>query len=486
MSRITAVPQFHDTITIPVVGRPDGLRVVVTVEGIVGPLVRFLELPRHRDKSQSWQHKVCRAVGLLYDYFVAVPAPMDLVGRRAYLSQFARDLMRGTIGGDGRDPSGLYWRPAASWAQVKETLAYINAFADHCATTDGTERLNPLDEASFGERVARYRALDIQNSHSLLKHLGNAKATYDDARRGRAVRARRQPTVAPSKPPYFPRDRFAELVEVGFRRRGRGGAPWERYQTRDIMLAMLQRYGGLRASEPFHLFTRDVQEDRDKPGHARVLLYHPELGRFRYPDPLQRRVLETTRSEYLRTQCGREPRNLIAGKDHAGWKDLMLDEGAPHYYALIRWFPSEAGAVFWQLYQAYVRHVLPSGLAHPYLFVTLDSGPWFGQPYRMAAYQRALSRAVRRIGLPFKKSLGTTSHGFRHAYGQDLEDAKVDRKVIQTCMHHKSPLSQDVYTRPEKQRVSRELEAARLRLAEERATSLAVPDLLGDVQRLLR
>lgn len=157
----------------------------------------------------------------------------------------------------------------------------------------------------------------------------------------------------------------------------------------------------------------------------------------------------------------------------------MLDKGSPHYYSLVRWFPSAAGALFWKLYQMYVEHVLPSRLGHPYLFVTLDAGTNYGKPYRLAAYYRNLSRAVESVGLKSSKSLGTTSHGLRHAYGQSLADAKLDSKVIQTCLHQKSPLSQEVYTRPELERVNRELEAARLRLASETLESLVIPDLPG-------
>ena len=56
--------------------------------------------------------------------------------------------------------------------------------------------------------------------------------------------------------------------------------------------------------------------------------------------------------------------------------------------------------------------------------------------------------------------LGTTAHGHRHAYGQRVSNAKIDRQVIQAGMHHKSDESQDVYTEPTIDRVTRELAVA--------------------------
>lgn len=474
-----ALPLFHDTVTIPLRERPEGLRVVINDAGLVlRSLVSLFLAPKHQNKSATWQQKAARAVGLLYDYFRAVPEPRDLLGRRAFLSGFAQALMAGTVDQTGGDETGLYWRPM-SWSRVEETLQYVNLFADHCVSEYGAEDLNPYVDGSFGDRVARMRRLDVQNRNSLLKHLGTARAKFDEVRGVRGIRARRRPKVSPRKPPYFPRDAFAPLLQEGFARK-RTGAPWERWNIRDMMIAILQRHGGLRVSEPFHLFVTDVHPDPRAPTSAEVRLYHPELGRFAYRDPISGLIRRVTRTEYLRDAHGRVPRNRIAGKEGAGWKNLMLDEGEPEMYALVRWFPAEWGQVFLQLYRIYVRHLLPARLDHPYLFVALQGGAQYGKPYKTSAYTQSLTRAVKRIGLDPAKVLGTTTHGFRHGYGQDLADAELDEKTIQICLHHNSATSQQVYTRPEQQRIQRELDAARRKLAGEHGSSLSgLADLLG-------
>lgn len=465
MPRADAVqPLFHDTVTIPVAGRPEGMRVIVTRDGDILPsLVEFFQWGDNDLKGLHWQIKAARAVGLLYDYVLSVPAPADVQGQRSYLSGFVRALTNGTVALDGSDPTGLGWRPLA-WGLVEEILRHVNAFADYCALLHDHAPLNPLVDASWPERIANYNRLERQNAASLLKHLGVAKQAARAAAQKRHVSTHREPMVAPTVPPAFPAEAFPGLLNEGFRRRGRG-APWERWNLRDQMLTILQRHGGVRASEALHLFVTDVVEDRPGSGHAEVRLYHPQLGRFTTYDRIRGGIRHLTRAEYLAQEWRRLPRNVMTDRERAGWKDLMLDVGKPHYYAVVRWFPREAGQWFWRLFEAYRDHVLPPGLGHPYLFVNLDAGEHFGRPYTFFAYRDNLQAAVRRLGLPWGKAFGTTTHGLRHRYGQDLEEAKVPVKVIQTCMHHKSPLSQLVYTRPDRERVQRELDAARARIA---------------------
>lgn len=57
-------------------------------------------------------------------------------------------------------------------------------------------------------------------------------------------------------------------------------------------------------------------------------------------------------------------------------------------------------------------------------------------------------KAVEKIDLLFGKKYGTTPHGHRHAYGQRLKKANISNRNIQITMHHKSMMSQEVYTEP--------------------------------------
>ncbi|NKL24932.1 gamma-mobile-trio recombinase GmtY [Rhizobium leguminosarum] len=464
--RKLVTPRFHDAVTIPTVGRRGGIRVVITDGGPLLPLLGFFLIPKNRNKSLEWQTKACRAVGCLYDYLYAVRDAKHPSRPITYLSDFVQALLSGTIGADGDDPTGLYW-PPSSWSRISETLSFVNAFSDYCARQFDTDILNPRTAATFHERLAAYRKLDIRNEHSLLKHLGISRVAKEQAGLARAVQSPKSPMVSDLNPPRFPPTALNSLLSQGYRRGGAGQRLSDRYNLRDVMICILQRFGGLRASEPFHLYVTDVLENKNNPGSAEVRLYHPELGRFSYRDALSGEVIHATRTEFLRDRYnGLVPRNQRTDKKRAGWKELMLDVGPPHYYAVVRWFPSFWGKIFWTLYQTYVREVLPSKLDHPYLFVNLDKGESFGSPYSLSAYYGNHAAAMDRIGVEVSKPEGTTSHGLRHAYGHSLEVAGVPDKIIQVCMHHKSLNSQGVYTLPDALEVSRALEAGRSVLAE--------------------
>lgn len=459
---MTAVmARHHVTTTIPTPLHPGGMRVVLTEGGEpLRSLVAWFQVGRNLHQSIAWQTKVARSVGLLYDWYVAVPPAPG--AERRYLSDFVQALLTGTVQRDGADPTGLYWR-RLSWTQVERVIRDVTAFSDFCAEEAGVEPLNPRVAPSFSDRLSIHRRFDAQNAHSLFKHLGNAKAKAREIARGAPeVRGPDVPKVVPADTAVYPRDRFADLLEHGFRRRVRG-APWETHNIRDMMIAILQRHGGLRVSEPFHLFVGDVQENPHARGHALVRLFHPRLGGVDWLDPVKQRVETVQRDEYLERKWGRLPRSLMSGSQRAGWKKLRLEVGAPSWSVPVYWWPREWGAEFWRLYCLYRDHVLPHGMSHPYLFVSLDDENT-GQPLTIKAYADSLARANARIGLSTSKAAGTTSHGFRHAYAQDLTDAQMPAEVIQACLHHASREAQEIYTRAQLAAIRRGLDEGERRL----------------------
>lgn len=483
MDRLQHRPRFHTSVTVPTTGRLGGMRVLVTPDGMLAPLIEFFLVPERRGLSAPWQAKIVQSVGLLYDYTKAKPPPDGIDPPSGYLTEFVEDLIAGTVQPDGSDATGLYW-PGAGRQRVSEVLRHLNSFSDFCSKNYGVHQMNPWRSASLGERLATLYAAERRDTHSLFAHLGNARArcreNIDDVTAGaglskrshmaRVVGQQRQHRVVSSRPPFFPAGKDLELFSRGFAvRRSRVAAPWMRHNIRDLMIALLQRYGGLRPSEPFHLYVRDVIEDPVGSGRAKVLLYHPEEGLARYKDPLTGSIIETKRSVFLnRFYNGMIPRSKAAGSpSYAGWKDLMLEKGEPHLYATVHWLSNDAASMFWRLYVLYVRRVRPRGVNHPFLFCT-HHGTHEGMPYPYDEFGKAFTRAVARIGLVSKKDLGTTPHGLRHAYAQDLrrllgESGVADAsatKIIQICLHHKSPHSQMVYTQPELREVSEALEAA--------------------------
>ncbi len=420
------------------------MRVVITSGGeVLRPLVEWFECGANHNKSSAWQMKVARAVGLLYDYYVAAPpAPSE---ERNYLSAFLNALMAGTIAADGTDPTGLFWRPT-SWGAVREYIRDLTAFSDFCvAEAGGDVLLNPHVEPSFQRRLALVRAADRRFSKSLFQHLGNAKQKARQvAERSRAVAGPDVPHVA-RRTPAYPAEKFQELLGIGFRRRTKGEF-WEQYNIRDMMIALLQRHGGLRVSEPFNIFASDITRHPHIPGGALVQLVHPVIGGIQRFNALTGASETVSRAVYLRERWGRIPRSQMTGSQAAGWKNLRLEMGAPHWSAPVYWWPASAGVLFMQLFRMYIAHVMPRNLEHPYLFVSLR-GASRGTPLSRESYAESLEAANRRIGLETSKELGTSPHGFRHRYARDLRAQKFDPLVIQAMLHHASQESQEVYTR---------------------------------------
>ncbi|WP_236071655.1 tyrosine-type recombinase/integrase [Paraburkholderia domus] len=84
--------------------------------------------------------------------------------------------------------------------------------------------------------------------------------------------------------------------------------------------------------------------------------------------------------------------------------------------------------------------------------------------YTLTQYNKAHAAACKRIGLNVGKALGTTPHGHRHAYGQRLKRAGIEKPLIRRFMHHSSIESQEIYTQPSTRDARIALEAAALRL----------------------
>jgi hypothetical protein len=368
-------------------------------------------------------------------------------------------------------------------AKVVATVRAVTAYLDYCASEYGAPTLNAHVGATFTQRAIALRAIDRRNEHSFFTHLKNTRrepfaGSGEPPGSTRAVHGPRQHTVIRGQPVHFPFDQEARLFAEGFCR-SEEGPLWQRYHLRDLLIALLCRYGGLRRSEPLHLFVGDVIPTTGQDGvtSARVLLYHPAESEITYTDPVTRKVATVTRAEYLKRRFGLIPRSDRTDQQHSGWKDLMFD--CDELYAEVRWFPPEAGVIFWRLWRVYVEHVRGAlRPAHPWAFCT-SRDETAGEPYTLKQLGRAFRRAVERIDLVSVKDAGTTLHGLRHAYAQSLERSGVPVKELQIAMHHKSPDSQRVYTQPALHEMNTTLQkaAAKVRTRTEAAG-------LGELARL--
>jgi hypothetical protein len=277
--------------------------------------------------------------------------------------------------------------------------------------------------------------------------------------RGRVTRPGRDRKRVKERPPKFPEEHFRELMLKGFVVAGKP-------DYRAMLITLLLHGGGVRVSEPFHIFVSDVQPGLEDPSIALVTIHHPEEGGA----PYGWRNSENkpgSREQYLAAKFGLSPRNKHWRGE--GWKNNAEDGDG---YMEVHWFPEYYGRWFMDIWKLYLPTLASAHRDHPYAFINLQ-GPATGQPYKSKQFQRCFKAAVKRIGLDAKKLNGTTPHGCRHAYAQRLNDGGVSEIIIQRAMHHGSIESQKAYTAPERKQITEALRKA--------ATKLS--DSIGDVAK---
>ncbi|MDC7696701.1 gamma-mobile-trio recombinase GmtY [Vogesella indigofera] len=455
-------------------GIDEEIPVILTEFGPLQPLIRYILTHRHL-LSESNTNKLVQAVGLLIDYMAANHAAFD--NPHDLFKTFVQRLYSGTVGVDGNDPSDLYW-DARTPAVVRVLVNHLSRFSDWLAQEYGTQQLNPWRQATRAEEQLAWAAWQHQKNRAFLGHTMSVDVAALKVSQARSTLLKRSPVIDHEPVKRFPAERMVDLLFRGFIVPGKQNSPRieARLNLRDILITMLMHYGGLRMSEPFHLFVHDVIHDDTAPGTALVKVYHPSLGQA--PADLRDakgKPVVCNRATYLRDKYGLLPRTNYKSSHtlHAGWKGNALD--SKQYFMHVYWAPGWAGELFWKLWVFYMAQRDQLNPDHPYAFVTRD-----GKPYSIDAFEDAHAKAVKRIGLVPAKALGTTPHGHRHAYGQRLSDLQLGAIFLKTALHHKSLESQIVYTEPDRVKLNRAIATAMVRTenAGDRAV-LPPPDFLA-------
>lgn len=476
LHHVTVVRRFQDlpasfTARVLLLRQPDG-----SVEAYL-PFLKYQRALRRF--SRSWQDNTARALGLFWDFCI-VHAQQGWSPRELF-REFAMTLLEGTPLIDA-EPSQTDFRAARTlmWPPTPRTrvlglIRSIEAFAEWCATETGKDgplaRQENVSIPTSGNGITNLLVWSRLRQLSMLQHL--KKAPRKTAKQSVVALDRSDgKSKEMQRAKHFPPAQAERLLWEGHRRPGAATESniFLRYNVRDMMITLLDGWGGLRRSEGLHLWVRDVIEDPSSPGHALVVLAHPEESPMEYVDPLSGTVHKTTRSETLQRIYGLRARNIVKrGSYHVGWKGMALNY---EYRAQLFWIDPQAAALFWVLYQGYIRFIRPAIMArrhvmgggdHPFLFVSEETSARTrlpGEPYSEKAYQRHHAAAVRRIGLEHAKEFGTTTHGLRHLYGQTLADLTVAPEVIRQAMHHVSVLSHLVYTAPLPAKVNAALQKA--------------------------
>jgi site-specific recombinase XerD len=399
----------------------------------------FEEWAEFRDAhtlGMGTQRPTALAIGTFLDFIAARGEQYrDQPQRHRLFQGFADVLVMGTIQ-DGDDPSGLFWLPRTQDV-AHRMVAAVTKFADWLEVTSGIASMNPTRAATFAEQILYFRAWRRKTDASLIQDTkSKARIFAATGAIGRVVAVHgRKPGQPNGSTKRFPEEMFDDLLRFGFRRRHE--LLWTTY--RDQAIALLLHEGGTRVSEPMHMWLDDVFLHPDDSTEGVVRIYHPTEGLREYEDPMTGRPRDISRAEYLRLCYNRLALTQLTGKKMVGWKEPMLCDSREKYFHVFWRSPASARA-FLVFYTKYVAS-RPRVTRHPYLWVTNE-----GNPMTVRAYERVHAAAMRRIGLDPYKSFGTTPHGHRHSYGHYLRESKLDRKVIQRALHHRSVLSQEVYT----------------------------------------
>lgn len=421
------------------------LPALLTPTGVLETLLDYC-LYRSHNRSLTWMRKVTRSVRMFLEYLQTNPAERDTY---RLFQNFAQRLYTGTFDREiGLDPSGLCWAPRSP-QDASHIITHLTDFFGWLGEMrPEAPKVNPRYAGGAFDRQTDEIAYQYRRSKAFLGHTWAANAS--SAETGHRLRGRRLPKVETGEPPAFPEERFEELLVKGFCATGR-------YDYRGMLITLLLHGGGFRESEPFHLYIPDVFPDPANPRQAKVLIHHPSYGAAPadWRDKLGK-SRKGNRAEYLAHHFGLVPRTELMDRRHAGWKGGTHD-GA--YYKQVYWFLPEYGEWFLQLWHLYLKQVANFERDHPFAFINLFREPT-GAMYSLSQYNKAHAAACERIGLTVSKSLGTTPHGHRHAYGRRLNIAGVDKMLIRRFMHHASLESQEVYTQANSHEALAALETA--------------------------
>lgn len=429
--------------------------ILLTSEGPIHPLVDYLLWRRH-DRSLAWMRKVVEDVRLLLAYMQVNAHHYS--DPESLFHGFIQRLYTGTVGADGIDPSGLYWRPQKHRI-IGNILTRLTDFSNWVAERHGTNQINPVRTASKYDELIAIAARASRKDRAFLGHTWRAMPE-GKARMARGTLAKQTPKIGMGDDAIaFPEKHFSDLLLNGFVRHGEEGSPdpSRRLLLRDCLITLLMHGAGFRLSECFHLWLCDVMPDPTDPSIALVRIHHPSEGEApedwldEHGNPVK-----GNRAMYLAAKHALRPRNELIDKSSAGWKDPSLDG---KYYMQAYWFPKELGRLFLQLWNLYLRELIHIQRFHPYAFV-VERGKTAGALYSIDNYKQAHARAVRRIGLIPSKAMGTTPHGHRHAYGRRLMRSSIDAQLRQKALHHKALSSQAVYVAPNPADVTRALDQA--------------------------
>ncbi len=428
---------------------------------IMWSLVRyFLAYP---SRSETWMRETARATGLFYDYCTACRE--NTVDQRTLLRNFMSSLENGTIDNNENDATGLYWAPTGVY-KAKRLRSSLSRFIDWVIADERDAK----SMAAFPPPVNQNEKLTLSLLKSAQKIIGRSYMAHTKDRNTVAeslMKSREtfgyefedDPKVyfnAESEAKSFPIELVAPLMEYGFVKNPLATNHFEREDITAKMITLLLLFGGMRKSEPLHLWFNDVTPtDNFK---CQVKLYHPSLSKTNLIGERSK-----TRKHYLKER-GMLPRHKPSNSKSlkAGWKKLAVDKTS--YHADMFWLHQSAEAMFSSMYPMYLTYrsklmetyQKTHGHDHPFLFVStgIDNRTgesYVGAPYSISQFDKSFKKSLDRleshmgIKIPRGRDAAMNPHSLRHFFVQALEDLRIDPKIIQKCLRHRTINSQEAY-----------------------------------------
>lgn len=458
------MPTLHSIATIPI------------LEGALGASLPFLFLEDGelsilalawvRQKmlneavSPSTVAKAVAAIGRFYDFYMLEKKGAVLASNELplTLSQFY-EARRFGLASTG-------WTPVKQATAVNDVRA-VSEFTEWCTNNFGNAAVNPREKVLVScLNLSEQRAFRVKLASSKrwnpLHHLapstkeGQGVVTRSAFNPSRGTRSK---TSSGKK--YFPPDKVWTFI----------GAT---SSIRDKLYFLLLFFGGLRISEPLHLFATDVSIRPD--GTARVLLGHPQDGAYKWFGA-DKKQHSGNRATFLAERYGLGARNLLAENDplHAGWKGMAFDD-PNRSESEVHWIREDASQLFARLHSEYIRTVRSKLKdVHPYYFVNERDGPTYGLPLKASNISKAFIRAADRISVSTRLA-GVNPHGGRHFYGYYCASIlRLPIETTQKVMHHQSMLSTEVYYALSGEAVRSEMMMAQARLALDTPNFLTSP-----------
>jgi integrase len=370
-----------------------------------------------------------RAIGRFYDFYQIEKHGAELAADelRRVLKQFFEARRFGL-------PS-LDWRPV-KLATAAADVRVVSEFTEWCANNFDHVAANPQERLLVSslnlreQRILQAR-FKSRKTWDTLFHLtpstqeGHGKVLQ---RAFAPERGKRQKAAGFQK--YFPPEKVMDFIAA---------TP----ALRDKLYFLLLFFGGVRISEPLHLFASDVGILPD--GTARVVLGDPHDGTYEWiGENKQRR--SGIRATFLAERYNRGPRNLLAQNHplHSGWKGMLADDGRRRE-SVVHWLREDISRLFAKLHVEYIDSVRRKVTdTHPFYFVN-ESDRDFGEPLKLSNISKAFSRAAKRVNLSSTLP-GVNPHGARHFFGYYCASVlRLPIETTQKLLHHQSILSTQVY-----------------------------------------